>query len=55
MSFKQREEVAAYYDGKPLDAKVPAFIGKAKKVLYTPQLTNLDGYAQYPRPVEKPY
>ena len=42
-------------DGKPLDAKVPGFISKAQKVLYTPQLNNFDGYAQYPRPVEKPY
>jgi hypothetical protein len=37
MSFNQREEVAAYLDGKPIDAKVPTFISKAKKgVIYTP-------------------
>jgi hypothetical protein len=44
MSFREREAVANYLDGKPLDAKVPAYISKAKKVLYTPQLTKLDGY-----------
>lgn len=27
MSFNQREEVAAYLDGKPLDAKVPKLVG----------------------------
>jgi hypothetical protein len=37
MSFNQREEVAAHLDGKPLNAKVPTFISKAKRgVLYTP-------------------
>jgi hypothetical protein len=40
MSFNERVEVAAYLDGKPLDAKVPEFISKAKKTLYTPQLNN---------------
>ena len=45
MSFNQREEAATYFDGKPIDAKVPSFIGKANKKLYTPQNDKFDGYS----------
>jgi hypothetical protein len=40
---------------KPINAQVPSFIGQAKKVLYNPQTDKFDGYAQYARPVVKPY
>jgi len=55
INFKQRQIVATSMGNKPVDAPPPGFLSHASKKLYTPAITNLDGYVQHPRPIEKPY
>lgn len=55
LGFGQRQLVANSDAGKPIDAKQPVELRYASKNLYTPALCKIDGYQQFPRPVEKPY
>ena len=54
MNFNQRKQLSIHAE-LPLDAKIPGFIAKANKDLYTPMPDKIEGYGQFPRPVEKPY
>ena len=55
INYKERQYVSSMQSDIPVYAQQPNFISTSSKKLYTPAITKIDGYAQHPRPIEKPY